>query len=164
MPKVGTKLMRVDAASAHCAKKKCCTDNHTLHRHHRRHQAMWIGVWLVRRRGEQKFVDFCYRYHAFNPEDWTRLCANHHAEIHMVYDQIIRRDVKKVGRPLSQYSWAQAEKLMDKLEAVCVEWLQKETPGVTSERLNELRERYAQRQQSARNQRAIREIGYYLHD
>jgi hypothetical protein len=119
---------------------------------------MWIGVWMLRRAGEEKFINFCYRYHCFDTKDWVRICANHHAEIHLVYDQIIRADRKKVGRPLSKYSWTQAEKLMEKLEAVCLDWLKKDTPGVTSERLLELRQRYFT------GHRRGAKVHYYLDD
>lgn len=145
MAKPGKIMARVDASSGACAKLNCCTDSRTLHRHHRRHQAVWIGVWFSRRKGEEKFEEFKQRYYAFLPEDWTRLCENHHAEIHLVYDLVIRQDRKKIGRTLSRYSWTQAEKLMDRFEAVCVEWLKKDTPGVSSKRLEELRKRYYNR-------------------
>jgi len=104
-----------------------------------------MGVWELRRRGEEKFKEFCKRYNEFHPDDWCMICLNHHAEIHLIYDRIIRQDQLRVGRALSKYSWTQAEKLMDKLEAVCVDWLKKDTPGVTPERLDLLRDRYYNR-------------------
>lgn len=128
-----------DSATGECGKVGCHTPSRTLHRHHRRHQAMWIGVWLARRVGEEKFITFCWDYHAFLAKDWVRLCDMHHAEIHLIYDGIIRRDKLKTGRPLSKYSWAQAEKLMDKLESTCVKWLRKDTPGLDPKYLTNLR-------------------------
>ncbi len=134
-------LSEVSSASGECAKFRCKTGAHTLHRHHRKHEAMWIGVWVARRAGEEKFYEFTQRYHAFDKRDWTVVCANHHAEIHLIYDEIIKKDKLKTGRPLSKYSWTQAEKLMDKLEATCLLWLKKDTPGLSPEELNKLRAR-----------------------
>lgn len=134
-------LSGVDSTTGECAKLDCNSGSRTLHRHHRKHQAMWIGVWRVRRAGEEKFLKFCYNYHAFLRKDWDRICDRHHAEIHLIYDMIIQQDVARVGRPLAHYSWAQAEKLMAKLEATCVEWLKKDTPGLDPEKLNDIRDR-----------------------
>ena len=132
-------LREVDTATGECAKLNCNTGSYTLHRHHRRHQAIWLGIWKSRRNGEVKFNAHIKRYHSFDPKDWSRLCDSHHAEIHLIYDIIIRIDQGKIQRNLSQYSWAQAEKLMNKLEAVCVAWLEKETPGSSSDALTALR-------------------------
>lgn len=144
-PRINTDLSKVDASTGECAKFNCCTESRTLHRHHRKHEAMWIGIWLLRRKGEEKFVHFCYTYHLFRREDWVRICDMHHAEIHLIYDGIIKKDKLKTGRPLSKYSWAQAEKLMEKLEAACVKWLKKDTPGVDPTFLNNLRDKRRQR-------------------
>ncbi len=132
-------LSKIDTSTGECAKLDCDTGSYTLHRHHRKHQAIWLGIWAGRRNGEKKFSLFVTRYHEFNPKDWTRLCASHHAEIHLIYDGIIRRDQWFTRRSLSQYSWVQAEKLMMKLEAVCVDWLKKKTPGSSTEALTKLR-------------------------
>lgn len=58
------------------------------------------------------------------------LCPRHHAEIHSIYDELITADKWLVGRPLSYYSWRQAERLMSQLEAACDKWLKEETPGI----------------------------------
>lgn len=137
----GMSLSSVDTSTGECAKPNCSTGSHTLHRHHRRHEAMWLGVWASRRRGEKKFAEFVARYHAFHPDDWVRVCDRHHAEIHLIYDGIIRRDRHITLRPLSQYSWAQAEKLMGKLEGICLEWLTKETPGEDPSKVDDLRKK-----------------------
>ena len=91
---------------------------------------MWLGVWASRRRGEDKWEAFIKRYFEFHDEDVALLCANHHAEIHARYDVVIQADVVRLGRPLSQYTWAQAELLMDKMEVVFREWMLEETPGI----------------------------------
>jgi hypothetical protein len=91
---------------------------------------MFIGVWASRRRGEEKWQQFLDRYHNFLSEDVVELCAHHHAAIHQIYDRIIQADVAKVERPLSQYTWRQAERLMDRLKGVCLEWLCSESSGI----------------------------------
>lgn len=97
---------------------------------------MWLGVWRRRRAGERKYEEFVRRYWDFLKEDIEYLCDRHHAEIHEIYDEIIRRDRNSVGRPLSQYSWVQAETLMDKLESAFFEWIGEETPGIGPKTLN----------------------------
>jgi hypothetical protein len=92
---------------------------------------MWLGVWAGRRRGEEKWTRFVYEYYQFLEERITRICPRHHAEIHRVYDEIIASEIAKIGRPLADFSWKQAEKLMDKLEEACHEWLKKETKGLS---------------------------------
>lgn len=85
---------------------------------------------MVRRAGQARWIDFCYRYHLFLPEDTVEICTDHHAEIHRIYDDIIQVDIRRVGRPLSKYSWSQAETLMKKLRAACQRWLKIQTPGI----------------------------------
>lgn len=51
-------------------------------------------------------------------------------EIHVIYDRIIQKDRDKTRKALSDYTWEQAEKLMDKLEARCLRWLKEKTPGI----------------------------------
>jgi hypothetical protein len=118
-----------------------------MNRHHKRHQAMWLGIWSGRRKGEDRWERFVARYKAFLPEDWVRVCIRHHAEIHVIYDGIIEADKTKVGRPLSDYTWTQAEALMDKLEAACLRWLKMQSPGVDAadfERRRLLRQKRAE--------------------
>lgn len=61
------------------------------------------------------------------------LCANHHAEIHSIYDEVIAADRQHTALPLYLYSWKQARILMRKLEAACDVWLRRESPGIDSE-------------------------------
>ena len=112
-----------------CMKPNCKT-SYTLNRHHKKHEAMWLGIWASRRRLEPKWRAFVERYHEFLPEDIVDICSRHHAEIHLLYDVIIQEDILEIGRPLSRYSWGQAERLMRKLEETCNTWLKLPTPGV----------------------------------
>lgn len=115
---------------------------------------MWLGIWASRRKGEKKFEEFVERYNSFHPEDWVRVCDMHHAEIHLIYDTIIRRDRLITFRRLAEYSWKQAEKLMDKLEAACFDWLEIETPGEDPKLVDEVREK--RRKHSKYYQRKLR--------
>lgn len=98
---------------------------------------MWLGIWAGRRAKEKRFQKFVERYHSFDPEDWVYLCADHHAEIHWTYDAIIARHRALARRPLSLYTWKQAEDLMDKLETAFDKWIEKETPGMPQDKYEE---------------------------
>lgn len=152
MTRVGLKsLGEVDSSTGECGKPNCTTGSRTLHRHHRRHEAMWLGVWAGRRKAEPRYVEFIERYRSFDRSDWERLCDNHHAEIHLLYDEIIKIDKKTTKRPLSKYSWKQAERLMSKLEDAFYTWVKIESPGFSSEELAKQRQR--EREARQRNYR-----------
>jgi len=125
-------LSSIDSRRAGGCQKPGCAASDTLHRHHKRHEAMWLGIWSGRRRTEAKWKAFVNRYYSFLPEDCVILCANHHAEIHVIYDGILLRDRERAGKPFSKYTWPQAETLMLKFEAACDSWMRKATPGVSS--------------------------------
>ena len=135
MARVRANLSKVRTSSTRprgCVKPKCKTGSRSLNRHHVRHQGMWLGVWAGRRRGEPRWIEFVKRYWSFHRDDVRYLCANHHAEIHSIYDDIIAEDRAKVGKPLYDYSWKQAEALMDKLEAAFNVWIRLESRGISS--------------------------------
>lgn len=126
-----------------CTKAGCTvSDTRRLQRHHVRHQAMWLGIWAGRRRGEPRFVELQERYAQFRAEDVALLHDDHHAEIHSIYDQIINADKKRLGIALYHYTWKQAEALMDKLEAAFNEWVGRETPGVNQKDYGRTRQLY----------------------
>lgn len=112
-----------------CMKPSCLWNHAPLHRHHKRHQALWLGPW-AHRGAEPQWNKFVARYHEFREADIVVLCSFHHAEIHSIYDKIIAEDSAKLALPLYLYSWAQGRRLMDKLEAECLRWLGTETPGI----------------------------------
>lgn len=125
-----------------CAKPGCKVASHTLlQRHHKRHPAMWFGIWAKRKRGELRWKEFKERYHKFLPEDVVLICDAHHAEIHSIYDKIITKDRAQVQCKLSEYTWVQATQLMNKLEEACLEWLETVTPGISSAEYGERRKR-----------------------
>ncbi len=78
---------------------------------------------------ETVYRNFVKRYYEFRPSDVESVCLHHHAEIHLIYDKIIRQDLRRTRKALRNYSWNQANTLMDKLEAAFKEWFMKVTPG-----------------------------------
>ena len=96
---------------------------------------MWFGVWAKRRAGDPDWKAFMNRYYLFLEEDIVILCADHHAEIHKIYDKIIQQHKKRLKKPLYRYTWREANDLMAKLEQACSEWLAIETPGYSHEQL-----------------------------
>jgi hypothetical protein len=124
-----------------CGKPNCQTGSHSLNRHHKKHEAMWLGIWASRRRGEPEWHDFVTRYHEFHEDDICHVCVSHHAEIHVIYDQIIKQDIALRAKPLSKYMWSDAKELMDKLEKACLKWMKAETPGISSELYGSYRDR-----------------------
>lgn len=125
---LGASLAEVKTAG--CAKPGC--KGRILQRHHKRHQAIWLGIWASKRRTEAKWKKFVHDYHAFLEADCVRICDVHHAEIHMLYDVIIQQDQDRTKRRLEDYTWKQADKLMAKLVSVCDRWLQVESKGLSS--------------------------------
>lgn len=103
---------------------------------------MFFGVWAWRD-GEPRWESFKERYNQFHPNDIVVLGQNHHAEVHVLYDVIISNHMVVSGRSLANYSWAQAEHLMDCLEAAFKAWVVVETPGFQANRLSAMRRSYA---------------------
>jgi hypothetical protein len=122
-------------------RKPNCRRSGTLHRHHRRHEAMWFGIWASRRANDEQYQSLVNRYHEFREEDIVWLCEEHHAEIHHIYDQLIRDFKITVGKGLYRFSWDEASRLMDKLDAACKKWLETHTPGFDKDKLNKIRAR-----------------------
>lgn len=90
---------------------------------------MFVSAFVRRRMRETVYRKFVERYYEFRKEDTAEVCLHHHAEIHLIYDKIIRQDLKRTRKALRNYSWNQANKLMDRLEEAFKEWFVKETPG-----------------------------------
>jgi len=140
---VGKLTIALSGVSADGCVKPECGLRTPLNRHHKRHEALWFNAW-AHRQHEPKWQEFVKRYHEFRPEDTVVICLRHHAEIHSMYDRIIQEDRKLLGLPLYRYSWKQGTRLMDKLEAVCEEWLKQKTKGIDSaqyDRTKKLRRR-----------------------
>lgn len=123
---------------------------------------MWFGVWagkrgaflldwrhkgkiLWPRPAQERWRKFVERYHKFLREDTLILCDRHHAEIHDRYDKIIERHKQRTGKNLAAYSWNDAEDLMNELEAECLKWLEKKTPGIKPSTLDARRARKRKR-------------------
>jgi hypothetical protein len=110
---------------------------------------MFFGVWSWRE-GQPRWESFKKRYEEFHPDDIVVLGQNHHAEVHVLYDVIISNHMVAAGRSLTNYSWAQAEHLMDCLEAAFNAWVVEETPGFQAKRLSAMRRSYP----TSKNRRA----------
>lgn len=124
------------SVQSHCLKPDC--DRTFLHRHHIRHEAVWIALNL-RRKGpneelgwtEEVIHNLDERYHKFLPKDIARICAWHHAEIHMLYDLEAEKFQRRLKyKPYSQFSYKEATRLMNRFEKTFNLWLPKHTPGV----------------------------------
>lgn len=113
-------------------RKPNCGHRAPLNRHHKAHEALWLGAW-AHRGSEPKWKAFVKRYYEYREEDTVRICLPHHAEIHSIYDAIIADDIAQTGLRLYLYSWKQARILMRRLTDACDQWLVTETPGVDSE-------------------------------
>lgn len=133
VPKVSARL-----AQAGCRKRGCIARCGHPARHHIRHQAMWIGCWGRRRSNEPRWQHFVTRYYCFRSEDVVTLGANHHAEIHILYDIIIDQHRTILRKHLSEYTWAEAEHLMDCFERAFNVWLSTPTPGFSTQLFNRL--------------------------
>lgn len=125
--KLGISLSDVDAG---CSKPEC-GHRAPCNRHHKSHEALWLGAW-AHRGVEPKWIAFVERYYEFREEDCVKICLPHHAEIHALYDEIIADDVARTGIPLYLYSWKQGEILMTRLRTACDLWLQSPSPGLDS--------------------------------
>lgn len=114
-----------------CRKPGCKHRLDIPHRHHRRYESLFITFFGRHRRNKsEKYEALRKRYEEFRPEDTVVLCGWHHAEIHKIYNQIVREDCAQRLKPLDRYSWKQAHSLMNKLHDACTEWEIERTPGV----------------------------------
>lgn len=118
----------VDFSTIRCAKHKCKTRDWVTHRHHLRHQFMFVKAfeWRVK---QSRYIAFVERYFEYRDEDTVRVCSSHHREAHEKYDIIIQRWIKRLRKPLRAFTWNEAEGLMDELEEYCRKWLNRSTPG-----------------------------------
>jgi len=78
----------------------------------------------------ERYKAFLKRYESFDPRDIEVLCAYHHCEIHLIYDDLIREDkAKRRKGSFIDYTWSQATAVMSKLSKECYEWMKRDTPG-----------------------------------
>lgn len=84
--------------------------------------------------GGDRYDAFKRSYEEFRSEDTEYLCASHHAEVHYLYDKIIASHKVRTMKRLSDYSWEQAENLMDQFEKAFEKWKERKTPGRSAKR------------------------------
>lgn len=96
---------------------------------------MWLRHFR-KKRATVTFRRFRERYLMYVSEDCSEVCKWHHEEVHRRYLRIIRSAISaKDYKPLEQWSWREAEELMQRLRAYCDQWLKRETPGVKPRRI-----------------------------
>lgn len=125
-----TKL-KVKLGEAFCEKPKC--KRAKQHRHHRGHEFLFAIRWTGTKDPDKKAWN--KRYWSFREEDLVRLCPRHHAEIHLLYDQIIMAHNRRIGKKCDLYTVKEAEELRKELQAACDKWMKKETKGVPANRV-----------------------------
>ncbi len=127
MPKINLSLEEVG-----CRKPNCKYRLEITSRHHRRCESMFIRAFgkIMPIKVTKRYIKLVDRYDSFDPRDWVRLCAWHHCEIHLIYDNLIHRDkLKRRKLSLVDYTWDEAKALMSKLKKICREWEDRDTPG-----------------------------------
>ena len=110
-------------------------------RHHMGCERMWLRHFAKRCRSK-RYKAFKARYESFHPQDIRPLCETCHIKIHRVYLRVIRvwmeRDYRKrlnkkrPARPLSDWSWEEAEELISALRQRGHRWIdaQRKTNGL----------------------------------
>lgn len=119
-----------------CSKPRC--HNTDLRRHHRRNEHRWIIHFsghanASSKRVQRRYAEFRTRYESFDRRDWTRICCDHHEEIHELYErELNRRQALKDYKPLREWTWREALAFMKWCESLCNQWILLETPGTKS--------------------------------
>ena len=116
-----------------CTKPSCKRRLLITHRHHRRQETLFINAYRLR--GPKKTKDDRYQrllqiYNEFRKQDTVIVCPWHHCEIHLLYDQEIHDDQRMRRKRLRDYTWPQANSLMNKLRQLCLDWETETSPGV----------------------------------
>ena len=83
------------------------------------------------KRKQKRYKALVKRYKEFRPYDTVEICENHHEEIHELYGAVIMREIKKRGfRSVRDWTWKEAEAVMEVLRAYCDAWAKRTTPGM----------------------------------
>lgn len=125
-------IINLETKEVGCRKPGCHRRMEPTARHHRRCETMFVRAYAKHpdKVKTKRYKAFCKRYDLFDPRDIEVVCAHHHCEIHLIYDDIIHRDKRKRRKlSLIDYTWAQATALMKKLSKECYGWMERETPG-----------------------------------
>jgi len=121
--------MKIESTERLCqCAKPGCTGTYT-HRHHMGCETMWIRAFASKRRSK-KYKAFLRRYMQYRKTDVIEICERHHEEAHWLYGAVITREIRKRHfKLLKNYTWQEAEEMMQVLRKFCKVWLEKETPG-----------------------------------
>lgn len=90
---------------------------------------MWLRHFKHKRK-RPRFRKFQERYYAFLAADVVALCSWHHEEISHLNYLVIARRMRQAGmKPAREWSWRQADELIQELRTHCDQWLKRVTPG-----------------------------------
>ena len=125
-------VIKLEVKEVGCRKPGCRRRMESTARHHRKCETMFIRAYAKHpdKAKTKRYKAMCERYESFDPRDVEILCAFHHCEIHLIYDDMIFRDKEKRRKTsFIDYTWSQANAVMSKLSKECYEWMKRETPG-----------------------------------
>lgn len=126
-------IITVKTTEVGCRKPSCKHRMELTHRHHRKCETLFITAFgrnPARNTKSKRFKLLCSRYEKFDERDVVRLCAWHHAEIHVLYDDIILDFKIEINKILANFTWEEADKLMRRLRKACYQWETEVTPGI----------------------------------
>jgi hypothetical protein len=124
--------LQKERARRGCEKPGCST--HLIYRHHRGGEHTFVRhfAWMLRVPvAKDRYAEFCRIYHSFRPRDTAYVCGDHHEEIHYILegfdlDWMVEHDCIKAFR---DFTWAEAQALIDARKAITDAWLTTCTPG-----------------------------------
>ena len=104
-----------------------------VYRHHTGSERMWVNYFRLRS-ADVVYQEFCARYERFEKQALSQLCGDHHEEVHAVYWSAIHTWISRHRHPLGdwfeEWSYQDANRLMDHLREVHDEWIKRPTPGL----------------------------------
>lgn len=111
-----------------CAKPGC--KRKPTYRHHRGGEHTFVRHFALR--GGKKYRDLLRRYREFRAEDCVDVCGDHHEEIHYI---IWNADAEWMGvngciQAFHDFSWKQAEALIEHRRTITDGWLTIKTSGM----------------------------------
>ena len=122
-------LVKLKTGEVGCRKPGCTHRLELTHRHHRRCETLFVTAFQDTKISK-RYTDLCSRYEKFDERDTVRICAWHHAEIHILYDGIILDFKIKINKVLHDFTWEEADFLMRSLRKACYAWESEITPGI----------------------------------
>lgn len=119
--------IRLDLTDVQRCSKRGCKHEGMMHRHHTRHQWMFVVAFRITRPKQKKYIRFARSYARFNKRDVELLCIGHHGEIHELYDVIVINHCFRRVKKLQDFTWPEANRLMAALHKKYLKWKDIET-------------------------------------